>query len=358
MNAALSFLQYDVVTKINMVNQVEIVFPTVFICVDYEKDLTSFSCRFHSENATSNLYAMTYADQKCLVFNGGRNISGHFVEPLKLKEVGTQFALQIRMYMKSSGLVRIYVGDTLALPQIKEIGRLSIEKGILTEVYLTKLSVKDLPYPYNNCEQNLNTPSSYDSDLYRTTFANGFTYRQKNCFDTCACKAISVTCGCTCPGVYETSSSTNCYDQNCFKNQLTSFNSTEECSRDCPLECDTSSYSTSVQTLSYLFTGPSTFDKKMFNDFIKLFKNSLDPLNMIELRGVGLNVIMNDMRYMEITQSAKMTGTDLVSNIGGCLGLFLGMSLLSFFEIFEYLIQIVYLIGDSFKPRSRIVESS
>ena len=42
-------------------------------------------------------------------------------------------------------------------------------------------------------------------------------------------------------------------------------------------------------------------------------------------------------------QEPKILLTDLVSNIGGTLGLFLGISFLSFIELFELIIEILFI---------------
>jgi hypothetical protein len=45
-----------------------------------------------------------------------------------------------------------------------------------------------------------------------------------------------------------------------------------------------------------------------------------------------------------IDQIGKMNGFDLISNIGGNLGLFIGISFLSFAELIELFIEIIYII--------------
>ena len=52
---------------------------------------------------------------------------------------------------------------------------------------------------------------------------------------------------------------------------------------------------------------------------------------------VGFNIFYDSLSYKTIEESAKTGWIDLISNIGGTLGLFLGISLLSFGEILEIL---------------------
>jgi hypothetical protein len=58
----------------------------------------------------------------------------------------------------------------------------------------------------------------------------------------------------------------------------------------------------------------------------------------------GFNVYYADSTYTTITELAKQEFLDLISNIGGNLGLFIGISFLSFAEIFELLFEIVFIL--------------
>ena len=88
-----------------------------------------------------------------------------------------------------------------------------------------------------------------------------------------------------------------------FKNSLL-----DKCEKYCPLECDSISYSSSV--------------------------NSLPFQNFFELR-----IYYEDLKYTSITQIPKSQTFDLVSDIGGICGLFIGVSFVTLFEIGELLIE-------------------
>ncbi len=59
---------------------------------------------------------------------------------------------------------------------------------------------------------------------------------------------------------------------------------------------------------------------------------------------------------MIIDQIAQMTVFDLISNIGGNLGLFIGISFLSFAELIELLVEFICIILGLKGIRSQIVE--
>jgi hypothetical protein len=56
-----------------------------------------------------------------------------------------------------------------------------------------------------------------------------------------------------------------------------------------------------------------------------------------------IQVYYRNLKYTFITQQAKMHVFDIISNIGGTLGLFVGMSFVTLFEATEIFIESVYL---------------
>lgn len=57
-----------------------------------------------------------------------------------------------------------------------------------------------------------------------------------------------------------------------------------------------------------------------------------------------LYVYYKDLKYTFISQQPKVELFDLISNIGGILGLFLGVSFLTCVEFFEILFEIIYVL--------------
>ena len=55
---------------------------------------------------------------------------------------------------------------------------------------------------------------------------------------------------------------------------------------------------------------------------------------------VAFNVYYDDLKYTIISEVAKSSPTDLASNMGGLLGLFIGVSFLSFGELIEMALEI------------------
>jgi len=96
------------------------------------------------------------------------------------------------------------------------------------------------------------------------------------------------------------------------------------CEEQCPMECDSISYSLTIQS-----------------NYLNLSGNS------------HVNIYYPDFYYTSITEQPKMTFDNLIGNLGGLLGLFIGGSLISFFEIFELLISVLVIM---FKNRKKKVK--
>ena len=52
-------------------------------------------------------------------------------------------------------------------------------------------------------------------------------------------------------------------------------------------------------------------------------------------RAAHITLYFKELKYTEVSEMPKMTTANVISNIGGTFGLFLGLSLMSFFEILQ-----------------------
>jgi len=98
----------------------------------------------------------------------------------------------------------------------------------------------------------------------------------------------------------------------------------EKCSDYCPLECDRVSFS--IKTSSYFEEPNDNFEP---NTTVMVFYRSL--------------------KYISISQQAKTKPEQLVSNLGGYLGLFVGLSFISLFEIIEIIIEVAFILSGKHK---------
>lgn len=175
-------------------------------------------------------------------------------------------------------------------------------------------------------------------------------YRQIDCFGACFLRHVIQTCGC-----YDQTSSfpllnsnnrpcLNFSDVLCDGYAYADFFSQDVkalCSTDCPLECDSVTYSISNSFAQYPST---TYAETLKNNPVLEsffgYNQTAITYDQLRRRVVSFTVFYTQLNYNRFTQLQKTALIDLVSSVGGTLGLFLGMSFLSFIEIVDLVIRV------------------
>jgi len=220
-----------------------------------------------------------------------------------------------------------------------------IEAGKQVKINLHKTMTYRQPSPYSDC-QDL---SSFKSEIYDyIKSSNNGEYSQKKCFFLCLQKLIIDSCQCFSTYFPMFDSGHNkqirpCADPNqnlCLNDMIARYsnNIEETCASECPLECDYITYETSMSQLDYP-------NRQHFDDlktrYIEYENMSLEKYKKTHLR---LNIHFRSNEYTEIREFPKMSALELVSNLGGVLGIFLGLSIFSFVEVFEILLRIAIIV--------------
>ena len=111
------------------------------------------------------------------------------------------------------------------------------------------------------------------------------------------------------------------------------------CMPRCPLECSQTIYGKSISTYSY----PTDYFNKYESVFIASNGYQNDTPQYMYDTFVEFSISYGNTLDAEYSEIPKMTAEDLLGVLGGHFHLFLGMSLLSFFEILELFV--VYFVG-------------
>jgi hypothetical protein len=85
----------------------------------------------------------------------------------------------------------------------------------------------------------------------------------------------------------------------------------------------------------------SDLDSYGFFTFLNGVKPTNDELNSFKNKIVSINVYFSELRYTEITETPSTTIIDLFAYIGGTVGLFVGVSVLSCVEIVEFILEAI-----------------
>ena len=172
-------------------------------------------------------------------------------------------------------------------------------------------------------------------------------YRRSDCYNLCYQRTLINDCEC-----YDASYSIlNSYVQPCItRNQsicqfkvfdiFTKKGFQELCQNECPLECYKTLYSYASSFTMY----PSrSYANRLIKDpsIISRFSNQTE-LTYETLREniLALYVYFDSIEVMNIQESPQTDVPTLIAGIGGTLGLFLGISVLSLFEFVEITLEI------------------
>jgi len=335
--SVLGYLDFEVITRIETFNERPIQFPTVSICASNSSEWKNKTmkeifnnCDFDGSTSCllkSNEYFKEYNDIQygtCYIFNSGKNMNGSQTDILNNYVGGLSNGLKISMKNTSTSslIVNIYNHSTIVY-QNEAFNtyndNIYMPNGFRTYVKLKKIFDQKLSLPYNDCIKDI-TLFPLNKTIIELITQNDKTYDQQACFRMCFKYSLFTEKSCNCTPSTAENSWQDCYlngnkeKKICIKNVREEFNEKiykGKCSEYCPLECDSLSYSISLSSINGVNTG---FDLYFF-----------------------------DTRYTVISQKPKMEAFDLVSNLGGILGLFIGISFLSFVELIEILIEIFYI---------------
>ena len=231
----------------------------------------------------------------------------------------------------SNGL-HVFIHNHSSMPSISE--GIDVATEFRTNIVVKQIFNIRQPFPYNDCIEN--------ADYFQSNVTNNINilYRQKDCFDLKLLQEFAKSCGYS-GNVQEiiksfrsrllSSEALNSFkclgDANLkFYNQ----NLNSLYSNDCPLECSSIIFSTFV-SMSKFPSVPFYQNYIKKQNLIKLFNGNF-TIDQLSESVVSFLVYYEDMRYTVIRQDPKLEIVDLISNIGGLFGLFLGTSFLSFLE--------------------------
>ena len=133
-----------------------------------------------------------------------------------------------------------------------------------------------------------------------------------------------------------------------------------DCLEDCPLECDSYTYKATLSTTEFpsLSYAELLAAKKNVSVELNQEANNIvgDEKNLWRNGFVSLNVFYKSQVITVITERPQTSVDEFISELGGTLGLFLGISFLSFVEFIEIGVELIMLKIE--RRRERKIASS
>ena len=332
-----SFNKFEVITNVERITPKTVTFPAITICtgytfykntylngilrtdhdptseLDFKKFLTDKSYQSpNRDRNTKNLEEFITSHHgdsihfKCIRFNGITNKSLEIVDqskgPLTISirsDYTEQYANVTHVYSFSASYLYLFIEDNY----LNSFFKAKSTRVLCNKNYEFLLEKTDTQYklgePYNLC-------------IYTYPGTEEMNYRQENCIEVCMNGELERRHNCSLISYYEIKDLPKTQMCNSFSllNRVYL-----ECEKLCPRQCESTSFR---------------------------IKSS-----GVQERGINATQFVfsfGDFSSLNITQIPKTELFDLVSNIGGILSLFIGVTFLSLFEIFEFLIEILYVL--------------
>jgi amiloride-sensitive sodium channel subunit alpha/amiloride-sensitive sodium channel subunit gamma len=396
------YFQFDVVTKVRIINEIPSTFPKITICnrnplstnytlyndimnmkninvkqldynvllkynspyvtnedrkkIGYSLEDMLISCKFADVVCNANDFEWKFDKfyGNCYDFNTGRNSFNQTIPIKKNYNSGFRAGFQLELfvgmpeyleqYSPFKGAI-IYISNTTSSPRF--LNEILVSPGVETNIAISKTFVTQKDYPYSDCISDF---SNVDSILYKSLITANLRYTQQDCYPQCFQSNVEKNCSCyntLFPPVNLKNPCITSADSACvFKVRMDFFAGrfNDECSSLCPLECDRVLY-------SYTISSSTSMSEKYaelyyMND--QIIKSKYPGRNVtfedIKKGLVNVKIFYEGLYYTEISETESQTVFDLISSIGGTMGLFIGISLLSFIEILEIIIEILILL--------------
>jgi len=229
---------------------------------------------------------------------------------------------------------KLYIKDEAHAPNLLD-DYIWVSGGKQTKISMKKVVTYNQPKPFSNCQDLSSLESTSDLVNYFTKTSRA--YKHHDCLTLCFQRLTIEKCKCHIVGLPVFSESKPCGDWSDFKcyTELertfisNSNNFKADCLKECPLECDSVSFEMEI----------SSIDSEPNDEFYASLTNSSIDTQVINF--VYLKVYFSAMKYTEIRQTPKTNVIDLISNLGGALGIFLGISVFSLIEVVEVVVKVI-----------------
>jgi len=234
-------------------------------------------------------------------------------------------------------------------------GGIKVASGFHTDISISRSFTFNLPKPYSNCDLD-NNKNDYESRsnedlvyLFVNHSNHNMAYTQQSCIIQCYQFNTIKRCNCSHPfyaSLFEdrVCESNNPKDVSCYQQSWIIFNKDENfieknCLPLCPLECNQTYFEAKLTNLR--LTG--------WNYYLNLINKYLSPLFISTQISrdtainsfVSLNIFYDSLSYTLISERPQIDFISLLGNIGGNLGLFLGVSFFSLCELVVAFIEIL-----------------
>ncbi|XP_066292698.1 amiloride-sensitive sodium channel subunit alpha-like [Branchiostoma lanceolatum] len=288
-----------------------------------------------------------FLDEKygnCFTFNKGITNNGSKIPIRNVTQPGPLHGLQVLLYVEQDEYVPILAGtsgarvliNTQAERPFPALAGFSVATGFSSSVGLTMTQIERLGGHYGDCTDG--TGKSYD--LYGTAHAYSSVLCQKTCYQ----RVVVRDCECADVGLPIPKGTAVC--EPAIRETAECLKETRDALREDLLDCDCpEACKESVFGQTFGFTElPSASYKEQFIEELKKNDNpKIQKLTAEEASAnfVELTIYFEGLYYDKISQAPAYEVINLLGDIGGQLGLWMGVSVMTVLEFFEFIVDLL-----------------
>lgn len=193
-----------------------------------------------------------------------------------------------------------------------------------------------MPKPFSNCMNK----ESIDTELSRELVKLNLTYSRSNCLVLCEQKQNIDELGCYDMRYPRIFNAKPCKEKHSYEQLKDVIFYSSKCSNLCPHQCETVNFDV---TVSYSdFPSYLMYKRILMTDMDKLaalLKTRKITHEVFSRSLAAVDIHFNEVKVTEMEESPAMTVVELISNIGGTIGLFISFSILGVVEFIELVIE-------------------
>ncbi len=322
-----TYLQFNVFTKFEIIGHQPEYLPAFTFCMARNNNYSLESILWHcSYNKLETCHISDFEKveirkndnlkpKTCYKLNGPSKNS--FKKFFSSRDIGYRSGIQIGFYLPATDFLNYMIADNLVQPVLGELGHVTPTGATVMNLILDRNDIKKLPVPYSFCVDKINDfeeKSKYVKDILEMNKVYNYTYRQINCIEYCKSDMISKECGC------DSASNLECIvlkaSQDCIQTKIKKLDEVNSkfCYEQCPLECEYVQISAAKE---FIRNELSSSQKSEIKKIANISGMSNQEINE---RLLAVYIFYGAAKYTKIIETAVMTESDLVANLGGTLG--------------------------------------
>ncbi|XP_041464722.1 degenerin deg-1-like isoform X3 [Lytechinus variegatus] len=313
----------------------------------HDLDDMLLDCDFENYPCTpdnfSHFYNYLYGN--CYTFN-----SGEFGKLLTVSKVGPLYGLSLELYIQQSEYIsslqpsaglRLLVHDQNEMPFPEDQG-INLAPGAHASVGLSMVYLERLGTPYTNCSSRFKPGNIFKDKFHHLD------YSRSACEKDCYFNEVMRVCGCADVKYNYNDSATPCDSDNvaCVTEVENNYTSGMlVCG--CTMPCRQHIYEITVSEASWPNMGyTETVERNIEGVSDDLMKKVHDEgaESFISNNVLKVTIFYESLQYEYIYQTAAYGIYSLISDLGGQIGLWIGVSILTIFEFIELVYDLIKLI--------------